>query len=144
MIYIPKCMCLNRRWLKAQFLGRCYLMYIFARFTNLLNEKVLRIKALQMTTKYMHHLHLLTNRRVARNSQRGGCFGGLGAKPPAAGGWGFGGKAPSRRRHGGLGTEPPALEKFAFFCKNNFILGLNWLKNNAFKTWLRNWQCKQD
>ena len=31
--------------------------------------------------------------------------GGLGAKPPAAG-----------------GTE--ALENFAFFCKNNFILGL--------------------
>ena len=53
---------------------------------------------------------------------------GLGAKPPAAGGWGFGGKAPSRRRHGGLGAEPPALENFAFFCKNNFILGLFWLK----------------
>ena len=50
--------------------------------------------------------------------------GGLGAKPPAAGGWGFGGKAPSRRKHGGLGAEPPALENFAFFCKNNFILGL--------------------
>ena len=38
--------------------------------------------------------------------------------------WGFGGKAPSRRRHGFLGAEPPALENFAFFCKNNFILGL--------------------
>ena len=25
---------------------------------------------------------------------------------------------------GGLGAEPPALENFAFFCKNNFILGL--------------------
>ena len=50
--------------------------------------------------------------------------GGLGAKPSAAGGWGSGGKAPSRRRHGGLGAEPPALETFAFFCKNNFILGL--------------------
>ena len=70
--------------------------------------------------------------------------GGMGAKPPASGGWGFGGKAPSRRRHGGLGAEPPALENFAFFCKNNFILGLFWLKNNAFETWLRNWQCKQD
>ena len=45
--------------------------------------------------------------------------GGLGASSPAAGGWGFGGKAPSRRRHGGLGAEPPALENFAFFCKNN-------------------------
>ena len=79
-----------------------------------------------------------TSRRVARNSQWGGAIlgvwgrspqppeanGGLGAKPPATGGWGFGGKAPSRRRHGGLGAEPPALENFAFFCKNNFILGL--------------------
>ena len=67
----------------------------------------------------------------------GGCLGGLGAEPPAAGGqWGSGGeapscrrlgfvgKAPSRRRHGGLGAEPPALENFAFFCKNNFILEL--------------------
>ena len=45
---------------------------------------------------------------------------------------------------GGLGTEPPALENFAFFCKNNFFLGLFWFKNNAFKTWLRNWQCKHD
>ena len=40
------------------------------------------------------------------------------------GGWGFGGKAPSRWRHGGLGAEPPALEDFAYFCKNNLILGL--------------------
>ena len=43
--------------------------------------------------------------------------GGLGAKPPAAGGWGFGGKAPSHRRHGGVGAEPPALENFAFFLQ---------------------------
>ena len=42
---------------------------------------------------------------------------GLGAKPPAAGGWGFGGKAPSLRRHGGLGAPPPALENFAFFLQ---------------------------
>ena len=71
----------------------------------------------------------LLSRRVARNSQWGGAVlgvwgrspqppeanGGLGAKPPAAGGWGFGGKAPSRRRHGGLGAEPPVFENFAFF-----------------------------
>ena len=68
---------------------------------------------------------------------KGGCLGGLRAEPPAAGGqwglgakppaarsWGFGGKTPSRRRHAGLGAEPPAFENFAFFCKNNFILGL--------------------
>ena len=69
-------------------------------------------------------------RRVARNSQWGSCFWGLGqspqpqeaneglgAKPPAAGGWGLGGKVPSRRRQGSLGAEPPALENFAFFAK---------------------------
>ena len=78
---------------------------------------------------------MASGRRVARISQWGG--GCLGV-------WGFGDKAPSRRRHGGLRAEPPALENFAFFCKGNFILGLFWLKNNAFKTWLRNWQCKHD
>ena len=30
---------------------------------------------------------------------------------------GFGGKAPSRRRHGGVGAEPPALKNFAFFLQ---------------------------
>ena len=42
---------------------------------------------------------------------------GLGAKTPAAGGWGSGREAPSRRRHRGLGAEPPALENFAFFLQ---------------------------
>ena len=42
---------------------------------------------------------------------------------------------------GGLGAEP---KNFAFFCKNNFILGQFLLKNNALKRWLRNWQCKRD
>ena len=42
----------------------------------------------------------------------GGCFGG---------GWGFGSKVPSRRRHEGLGAEPPALENF--FAKKTLILG---------------------
>ena len=82
------------------------------------------------------HDSLNVTRRVARNSQWGGAVlgvwgrspqlpeanGGLGAKPPASGGWGvkglgFGGKAPSRRRHGGVGAEPPALENFAFFLQ---------------------------
>ena len=44
--------------------------------------------------------------------------------PKANGGWGSGGEAPSRRKHGGLGAEPPALENFAFFCKNSSILEL--------------------
>ena len=43
-------------------------------------------------------------RRVARNSQWGDVRGGGGG--------------------GGLGAEPPAFKNFAFFCKNNFILGL--------------------
>ena len=54
-----------------------------------------------------------------------GCFGGLGAEPPAAGGqMGSGGETPSHRRHGGLGAEPLALNNFGFYCKNNLILGL--------------------
>ena len=39
------------------------------------------------------------SRRVARNLQWGGCFGGQGAEPPATGGqWGSGGEAPSARK----------------------------------------------
>ena len=33
-----------------------------------------------------------------------------------------GGRAPEAI--GGLGAEPPALENFAFFFKNNLVLGL--------------------
>ena len=88
--------------------------------------------ALATTTKNDHPVGNFVNsrRRVARNSQWGAVLGfwerspqppdaneGLGAKPPAAGGWGFGGKVPSRRRHGSLGAEPPALENFAFFLQ---------------------------
>ena len=63
--------------------------------------------------------HTVGNRRVARNSQWGGLF------------WGFGGEAPSRRRLGVLFFKFCILhlknntpKNFAFFCKNNFILGL--------------------
>ena len=42
----------------------------------------------------------------------------------AIGGGLFWGSGDESRRHGGLGAELPALENFAFFCKNNFILGL--------------------
>ena len=77
------------------------------------------------------------DKRVARNSQWGAmlgvwgripqlpeAIGGLEAKPLAAGDWESGGKAPSRRRQRDLGAEPPALENYAFFSKNNLILGL--------------------
>ena len=40
----------------------------------------------------------------------------MGAKPPATEGWGSGGKASSRCRHGG--SEPPALKNFVFFKLN--------------------------
>ena len=62
----------------------------------------------------------------------GGCFEGLGTEPPTAEGqWGSGGEAPSRRKLGvwGQSPQPPeargsgALQNFAFFCKNNLILG---------------------
>ena len=34
------------------------------------------------------------------------------------------GQTPSHWKHGGLGAEPPTLKNFAFFCKNNLIIGL--------------------
>ena len=37
-----------------------------------------------------------------------------------------GGEAPSRRRHGVWGRSPQHTKNFAFFCKNNLILGLFW------------------
>ena len=41
----------------------------------------------------------------------GGCLGGLGAEPPAAGGqWGSGGEAPSCRRLGDWGQSPQSPE----------------------------------
>ena len=99
--------------------------------------------ALATTTKNDNPVGNFVNsrRRVARISQWGGCFGVLGAEPPAAGcqwgsgdkapsagGWGFGGKAPSRRRHEKFGKnfrkfskkrrhEKKALEIFAFFLQ---------------------------
>ena len=36
--------------------------------------------------------------------------------------------SPQQPEAGGLGAEPPTLENFAFFCKNNLILGLFWWK----------------
>ena len=70
------------------------------------------------------------SRRVARNSQWGGCLGGLGTEPPAAGGqWGSGGEAPSCRRLGVWGQSPqppeargsggraPSARKFCIFLQ---------------------------
>ena len=61
-----------------------------------------------------------TQARSQKFAIREGCFEGLGAGPPVAGGqWGLEGEAPSCRS---LGAEPPALENFVFFCKMNLIL----------------------
>ena len=50
-------------------------------------------------------------KRVAKNSQWGASLGvqGLSPQPPEA--------------NGSLGAKAPAHETFAFFCKNNLILG---------------------
>ena len=59
---------------------------------------------------------------MGRSQKAAGGQWGSGGEAPSR--WRFRGKAPSRRRHRGYGAEPPALENFAFFCKNNSILGL--------------------
>ena len=61
---------------------------------------------------------------LGQSSQPPEASGSQGAKLPAAGDWGCGGKAPSRRRHEGVEAELPALKNFAFFCKNYLILEL--------------------
>ena len=64
----------------------------------------------------------------SQKSAMGGCFGGLGAEPPAAGGqwgsgdeapsrWRFRGKAPCRRRHRVYGAEPQRSKILHFFAK---------------------------
>ena len=77
-------------------------------------------------------------RRVARNSQWGGLFWGSGGGAPSRrrpmGVWG---RSPQPPEAGGLGAKPPAAggtevwgrspqrsKILHFFCKNNFILGL--------------------
>ena len=60
-------------------------------------------------------------RRVARNLQWGGCLGGLGAEPPAAGGqWesgGLGAKLPAAGGTGVWGRSPQRLKILNFFAK---------------------------
>ena len=134
-------------------------LFNFNFFNNFVSKQLSSM--LLNSFRFQQHYGFINRlRAIQAHSQKfamgGGCLGVLGAEPPAAGGqWGSGGEASSFRRLGvwglspqppearSLGVEPPALENFAFFCKNNFILGLFWLKNNAFKTWFRNWQCKQ-
>ena len=75
----------------------------------------------------------LDGRRVARNSEwGGGCFGGLGAEASVAGG------------QGGSGGEAPSAREFCVFLQKSLNFRAILIKNNAFKMWLRNWQCKHD
>ena len=50
-----------------------------------------------------------------------------GRAPKTVIGWNSNGQSPQPPEAiGGLGAEPPALENFAFFLKNNLVLGLYW------------------
>ena len=75
-------------------------------------------------------LHRAGPRRLATNSQCGGCFGslgaeppaaggqwGLGAPPPAAGGWESGSKAPAAGGKGVWGRSPQRSKILHFFAK---------------------------
>ena len=76
--------------------------------------------ALATTTKNDHPVGNFVNsrRRVARNSQWGGCFGDSGGGAPSRrmpmGVWGRSSQPPEA---GGSGAKPPALENFAFFLQ---------------------------
>ena len=76
----------------------------------------------------MHMRHIQA--RSQKFAMGGGCLGGLGAEPPAAGGqWGSGGEAPSCRRLGVWGKSPqppeargsgggdPSARKFCIFLQ---------------------------
>ena len=69
---------------------------IYLKFLNCLT-----LSALYICRSNLNHVLTFpyVSRRVARNSQLGGCFGGLAAAPLLAGDhWRSGSKAPSRRR----------------------------------------------
>ena len=70
----------------------------------------------------------------------GGCFGGLGAEPPAARGWGSRGKAPAAGGTEVWGQSPQRSIILHFFAKIIKFRAIV-IKNNAVKTWYRNWQC---
>ena len=62
--------------------------------------------------RYVRSNDIFYSQARSQKFAMGGCFGGLEAEPPVAGGTGV------------WGAEPPALENFAFFCKNNLTLEL--------------------
>ena len=109
--------------------GNCATVIDYAVVQKEVMKKVKDIKVIPGKECFSQHRLLI--RRVTRNSQWEGAVwevwrpslqppeanGGLGAKPPAAGGWGFGGNAPSRRRHGVWGRSPQRSKILHFFAK---------------------------
>ena len=97
-------------------LSKVYFVQVFIQHTVKSNvittfQKTFYLMFYQIDTLFVRNRTTVLRRRVARISQLGGCVGGWWSiQPPEA--------------NGGLGAEPPALENLAFFCKNNFILGL--------------------
>ena len=63
--------------------------------------------------------HCSYQARSQKFAMGGGCFGGLGAEPPAAGGWGFGGIAPAAGGTGVWGRSPQRSKILHFFAKIN-------------------------
>ena len=105
---------------------------------NYCKRRILAWWVLKDTFVDLYLNDLYSNQACSQKFAMGGLFRGSGGFAPSRrmlGVWGlcpqrrrlgFGGFAPSRRRHGGFGAEPPALENFAFFCKNNLILELQY------------------
>ena len=110
-------------------LSKVYFVQVFIQHTvtnnviNYIPEDILRDVLSNRHTFCAKPHNCIALARSQKFAIGGGCVGGWWSiQPPEANG--CGGKAPSRRRHGGLGAEPPALENFACFRKNNFILEL--------------------
>ena len=66
-----------------------------------------------------------------------------GRSPQPAEAQGSGGKPFSRRRHGSLGADGRGLgaRKFCIFLQKYLDFSTILIKDNAFKSWHRNWQC---
>ena len=120
------------------------LLRIYLKFLNLLSP----FSPLYLQIKFKPLLNVRSQKFAI-----GGCFGslgveppkavgGLGAKSPVAGGWRSGSKAYSRWRSGGGAHS--ALKFCIFLAKKKLNFRANLIQNNAFKTWHRNKQCKQD
>ena len=91
-------------------LSKVYFVQVFIQHAVTNNVIKLRSRRHFTDTLFVRNRTTGLRRRGARNSQLGSCVGGWWSIQP-----------PEAR---GLGAEPPALKNLAFFCKNNFILGL--------------------